>query len=400
MAAIAFACGNQQKPRISVKNAEEYALAEKAVVLQRADIENAYGNIDTSLVVFLKDSASGELLPCQLDDIDNDGKWDELFSQVSLEANESKSFYLELIKPSEAPEVKVRTNVRFANIDDASNELYEADRLTSTDTETSQKYFQFEGPSWENDIIGFRNYFDFRNGMDIWGKTSSEMVLDSVGIKGAPSYHEMQPWGMDILKVANSLGAGAIALETATGLHRVGPCSNGTFKLISEGPLRSIIDFDYDGIELDGNESRVEHRVIIVAGKPWYESLVKVTDAATAKVVTGIVNLHSDTVYSGDGNGFAYMFTHDNQAYAGEKLGMAVILPQCNIEVFTAPEEGEGITQTFYTKMEQSDEPCRFFFMAGWEPRFPEWADKDAFEQGVIEQGKFIAANLEVTIVK
>ncbi len=45
--------------------------------------------------------------------------------------------------------------------------------------------YQMEGPAWENDLVGFRNYLDQRNGMDIFGKIESRMVLDSVGVAGS-----------------------------------------------------------------------------------------------------------------------------------------------------------------------------------------------------------------------
>ena len=38
-----------------------------------------------------------------------------------------------------------------------------------------------EGSAWENDLVGFRNYMDQRNGMDIFGKTTPDMVLDQCG---------------------------------------------------------------------------------------------------------------------------------------------------------------------------------------------------------------------------
>lgn len=61
------------------------------------------------------------------------------------------------------------------------------------------------------------------------------MVLAGVGLKGGPTYHELQPWGMDILRVGNSLGAGALALETPEGLYRVGPDGKGTFHKMPDG---------------------------------------------------------------------------------------------------------------------------------------------------------------------
>jgi len=66
-------------------------------------------------------------------------------------------------------EIPVKTNIRLANKSIPPREFTYADRLKTSDSPTSQKAFQMEGPGWENDVVGFRNYFDARNGIDIYG---------------------------------------------------------------------------------------------------------------------------------------------------------------------------------------------------------------------------------------
>ncbi|NQU86615.1 MAG: DUF4861 family protein [Mariniphaga sp.] len=69
---------------------------------------------------------------------------------------------------------------------------------------------RYEGPGWESDKIGYRFYLDWRNAVDIFGKKVDTMVLQNVGLDGFDSYHEMSDWGVDVLKVGNSLGLGSI----------------------------------------------------------------------------------------------------------------------------------------------------------------------------------------------
>lgn len=400
LSVIWLAACTQQYPQVTITNNANYGLTEKPVLLDRAQIEAVTGAVADEDVVLLSGDNGKSFIPSQLDDTNGDGRWDELFTMVDLASGESKSYQLILRKKSNAPEFTKRTNIRFADKNDATIEFTEKERLKNSDTQTTQKYFQYEGPGWENDIVGFRNYFDARNGMDIWGKTTADMVLEQVGLAGGPSYHEMQPWGMDILKVANSLGAGAIAMETPAGLYRIGPDGHGTYKLVAEGPLRSTFDLSFKGIELEGRSIDVNHRICIIAGKPWYKSVVTFTGAEGLKFVTGIVNLDSEEVFAYSEEGFSFMYTHDNQAYDGEKLGMAIILPRNTIEALTAPEEGPGITQTFYTTQPITDKPNVYFFMAGWEKQDAKWADKAAFEAGVKEQGQLISAKPEIVFSK
>src|SRR6478609_3249302 len=77
-------------------------------------------------------------------------------------------------------------------------------------------FIRYEGPGWESDKVGYRFYLDQRNAVDVFGKKVPEVVLQKAGLDGFDSYHEMQPWGMDVLKVAKSLGVGTIGyLDTA-----------------------------------------------------------------------------------------------------------------------------------------------------------------------------------------
>ncbi len=70
---------------------------------------------------------------------------------------------------------------------------------------------QAESVSWENDKIGFRNYFDCRNVKDLFGKLKPDMIIDKIGTPESPSYHELSDWGMDVLHCGSSLGSGGLA---------------------------------------------------------------------------------------------------------------------------------------------------------------------------------------------
>ena len=69
---------------------------------------------------------------------------------------------------------------------------------------------RFEGPGWESNKIAYRLYLDWRNAIDIFGKTTDKMVLPLVGLDGFESYHLKQDWGSDILKVGKGQGIGSI----------------------------------------------------------------------------------------------------------------------------------------------------------------------------------------------
>ena len=82
-------------------------------------------------------------------------------------------------------------------------------------------FIRYEGPGWESDLVGYRFYLDWRNATDIFGKKDHRYgACKDVGQDGFDSYHEPADWGMDVLKVGESLGIGALGLLAG----RQSPC--------------------------------------------------------------------------------------------------------------------------------------------------------------------------------
>ena len=197
-------------------------------------VVNQYLSDTTKDLPVVVRGSSGNLLPSQCDDVDGDGHWDELAFLCDLKAGETSRVLFETA--SAQPEFKARTNIRFGRVEKPFEEVTTDMRMKTNDTKFTAPVYQMEGPAWENDVIAFRNYYDARNGVDIYGKRTALMVLDSVGVNGR-DYHTLADWGMDILKVGNSLGAGAIAIGIGDSLYRVGPCEEGKYRLICDADL-------------------------------------------------------------------------------------------------------------------------------------------------------------------
>jgi len=238
-----------------------------------------------------------------------------------------------------------------------------------------------EGAAWENDRVGFRNYMDQRNGMDIFGKLTQEMVLDSVGVKGKPSYHEPAEWGMDVLKVGTSLGAGAIGYMYKDSIYRVGDNGSGTYQVVFEGPLRSRFHLKFMDWDVDGIPVEVLHQVEIVAGRHHYQSTVTYSGTVEEmNLVPGIVNMKSEELHVLDLDAnFMGFVTHDAQSEDGSLLAMALVVPKdYQVDYGETKTSGEGVIQTYYTVLSAgAGESVTFRFYALWEQEDPRWASLD-----------------------
>lgn len=363
---------------------------DEPLVFNRKDLEKVLGNIPENKIPAFKNEQD-KLIPIQLDDMDQDGQWDELFMLINFSAKESKDLSVKLMNKSDFPEIKPRTNIRFASATPPHDELSNVQRLKSTDNASSSNAFQMEGPAWENEMVAFRNYFDARNGIDIYGKRTPEMILDLVGINGQ-NYHKLDYWGMDILRVGNSLGAGAIALKIGDKIHRIDSANESSFRIITEGSLRSVITLNFKGWKVEDRNYDIEHQISIWGGARYYQSQIFVQGLqGDESLVTGIVNINSDSMYILEGDRlYTGIYTHDNQAYDGEKLGMGLLYEMDQFQgTITAPDRGDGIIQTYMVTLAiQPKSVTSFYFYVGWELEEPNFNQKEAFEEYLQKEAK------------
>ncbi len=365
-----FSCKpGEENKTITLVNPSDKIRTDEAVVIVRDNLASLIKSIPEGLIPILKDE-KGVDIPSQADDLDEDGNWDELFFLADLEPGSDMKISVSFVEENQVPEYTVRSNIRFANMDSVHTELSHANRLKTSDSPTTQKYFQMEGPAWENDKVAFRNYYDARNGFDIFGKRTSSMVLDSVGII-AHSYHVLADWGMDILKVGNSLGAGAIAIKNDNKIYRFDSLESGTIEILADGPLRSVFRLGFKGWHAGDGVYKMVHEISIWGGAQYYKSKVTISGLkGNESLITGIVNIDSDSLIIIHPNEkYVVLATYDNQAYDGEKLGMALLIQNSSlIETIEAPETGEGVVQTYMANLKIAEgEPVEFYYYCGWE---------------------------------
>lgn len=383
-AALALtACMQETELKLLVENPLDAARNDARILITRSELSGHLSAIPANSLPLLTDR-QGMPVPCQADDVDGDGNWDELFALTDLGPGETKTLTLTFKDPEEYPAFETRTNIRLGANQSGYPELQSAERLEGVSYDNhalTEEAYQMEGPAWENDLVGFRNYLDQRNGMDIFGKRTPEMVLDSVGIAGRQSYHEPDWWGMDILKVNTSLGAGSIACMYEDSLYRVGDNGSGVYRLVFEGPLRSRMSLEYTDWKAGGLSLTVEHQIDIVGGTRCYESMVTFPGTREGlDLVPGIVNMHSDELFVEPLNDrYTMLMTHDVQAEDTSLLAMALVVPSgLLVEHGATRDEGEGITQTYYARLDASrEQPVPYRFYALWEKEDPRWASPD-----------------------
>ena len=379
-------CDSNPGISLQVHNPMDQPRPDATFLLSRGEI-SGWTTIPANELPVLKD-LNGEFIPCQADDVDGDGSWDELYALCDLEAGALQKILLEFIPAEEYPEFSIRTNLHLGDVRDGYRKLNRADRLEGVSyhnyADITGATFQMEGPAWENDLVGFRNYFDQRNGMDIFGKTTTAMVLDKVGIEGEPSYHEPGEWGLDVLKVGSSLGAGGIGYLYNDSIYRLGDNGSGTYEVLFRGPQRSRFELNYSPWMLEELKLRVNHQIEIAAGRRYYQGMVSYHGSEIPlPLVVGIVNMKSEKLHVIKLNQhYTALYTLDEQSEDGSLLAMALVVPGDYLkETGKTKDSGEGIIQTYFAVLDASPgEAVPYRFYSLWEKEDPRWRSPKEIE--------------------
>ncbi|QHL86733.1 DUF4861 domain-containing protein [Nibribacter ruber] len=227
-------------------------------------------------------------------------------------------------------------------------------------------YLRYEGPGWESDKVGYRFYLDWRNGVDVFGKKTPEMVLQNVGLDGYDSYHTAQPWGMDILKVGKALGVGSLAIFTDGKAVRVEKTDSTYSKITQNGDVYSSILTDYYGWQVAGQKLNVHSQLSIHAGTRLTHHQLAIEKGQPQNISTGLIKDKNATLvsYKGEaGRSYGYIATYGKQSLntPPDNVGIAVLFkPQDLISITEDP-------LNHVVQLKPSNGRAEYYFLAAWE---------------------------------
>ena len=128
---------------------------------------------------------NGHHIPYQLDDIDKDGVWDELFFMTDFKPLEKKIMYF-YIGTDERGMFEHKTHAEIGS------------------------YGKHIIPWWESELMGWKLWYF--SDVDLYGKREPMLVANHENTKNTSGYTAGSKYGNDIMTVEDSFGAGGICL--------------------------------------------------------------------------------------------------------------------------------------------------------------------------------------------
>ncbi|WP_163407411.1 DUF4861 family protein [Flavobacterium ajazii] len=415
-AMIFLSCKAQksQSAKIVLTNNSDLELPQKAVSIKRSTLK--VKGTEKSFPIVLQNS---DTIPAQINDLNGDGKWDELFFVADFSPKEKK--IIELKWSDTIPKYIVKTSARFGKreaenlpVQPATEEVLLANQVYK---KLGFQKYQTDGPTWENDKVGFRHYLDGRNCKDVFGKKTPGITPENVGISSTgaveDNYHQMHDWGRDIFPVGTSAGLGGYGLLVGDEINRLGILINDTinnvekttFKIVSEGPVNSVLSYKYQNWQASGNKYQVQETASIWPGMYGYKNTVSLNGLkGNETLVIALSNINNQNplqvIDSGD---YVCFIQHDKLTYERQWiLGTAVIIPKANYKGYTeAPKTGK-LTNSYLIKVDtKNNQPISYYPIAGWELSADEnFKDSVYFSNYVTTLAKQLSARITVEIKK
>jgi hypothetical protein len=375
---IVSSCKNSQTDSaltVKIKNPLAQEVKEQVVVLY----DSLFLHKLSALNLEKLHVTSGDVsIAFQLIDKNSDGNPDKVILLLDFNAEEEKELLFAegesspaVVKKTQA-EISVKEGGEWVEVTKKSGvkqfeyqggDFKNVTELNVPDQHTDHSfYIRYEGPGWESDKVGYRFYLDWRNAVDIFGKKTTDMVLQQVGQDGFDSYHELSDWGMDVLKVGNSLGLGSIGFWDGTNAVRVAVTDSLYCKIIENGNLYSSFKTKYYGWKDAGTSVDLISKISIFAGSRISWQKIKMSEIMD-NLCTGIVKHDNGELITPENTvgKWSYIATFGEQSLNNDNLGMFIFYLKDDLIEITEDQFSHVLV------LNPSDKNLKYGFGAVWE---------------------------------
>lgn len=255
-------------------------------------------------------------------------------------------------------------------------------------------FIRYEGPGWESDKVGYRFYLDQRNATDVFGKLTTEMVLQNVGLDGFDSYHNIQLWGMDVMKIGKSLGIGSIGSMVNGSVIRVELTDSVNCRVVENGNVFSSILTNYYGWRIGDKKHDLQSRLIIHAGTRITQQLLTLSNDPE-NIATGIVKDKAAPLLTskGDDKQFGFIATYGKQSLNTDGLGLAVLYNPKDVIELTEDENSHIV------KLKPNHGKITYYFLSAWEKEPGGIKDEKQFRDYLTKVSRELANPVKVEVL-
>jgi hypothetical protein len=320
---------------VSVSNPMNIARADVPIIIQLA----SYGEVRSALVTL-----NGQEIPCQLDDLDKDDTFDELCFLANLDKKEKQQYTVTLFDEGEPRPYPARvyaemvlSNTKDKKLKKNQQNNYIESLTARGDAAYTYNVQHHHGVDFESELNGIRIYFDARQTLDLYGKFNKQLELKETQFY-TDDDQKKKGYGDDVLWVGQTFGLGAFRGWDGQQPTLVEPVATRTQRIISYGPLRTIVEVIDKGWKADAQKAPINMTLRYTQYAGHRDTDVDVLfnkDVSNYRFSTGIINVKDSEEFS-DKKGLRACWgtdypSTDTIKWSRETVGLAVLVPQQNI---------------------------------------------------------------------
>ncbi len=193
---------------------------------------------------------NGKEIPCQLDDLNDDGAYDELAVLVDMQNKKQQTLNIELSTEGEPRQYNAVTYGYLGIRDrDKSAKTLKHQKIRSVTFFKETKPYNYifpHGAVMENDMVGFRVYCDNRQSIDYYGHRVLKADIAETGFYPTKEQKAANS-GDDVLYTGSTYGCGALHGWNGKTSVMFENVRNSTQTVVTDGPVRTILDIGNKG---------------------------------------------------------------------------------------------------------------------------------------------------------
>lgn len=278
-------------------------------------------------------------LPCQLDDMDDDGTYDELSFVTDMAKRERQVISIVLSTEGEPKKYEEKTygylGIRDRDKSAKTLKHQPIKSVTFPPTSSPYNYIFPHGAVMENDMVGFRIYCDNRQSIDYYGHKYRKADIAETGFY--PSKAQVaEGSGDDVLYTGSTYGCGALHGWDGTKSVMFDNVRNSTHTVVASGPVRTVIDITnkawrpYAGCK----PVDIRTRYILYVGHRDVEVQVNFSrEVPDVALSTGIVDIVEGSEEFSDKSGLRGCWGtacagNNPQVYDTHTVGLGIMVPK------------------------------------------------------------------------
>jgi len=329
-------CMAQNNFKITVNNSMKVFRSDVPVIVNLKQ----YGDVKSAVI-----TCNGNEIIYQMDDIDNDGKYDELCFVTDIDRNGQKVFNIQLLNSGTPKNFTSRVYVEMLlkhpkNKTQNQQNTY-ISGLTVDGKANPYECLQHHGPAFESELNAYRIYFDERQTVDIYGKNHKGLELHDTQFY-PDKIQKNNGYGDDVLWVGSTMGVGTLRGWNGNKPLNLSEVKHRTEKIIAKGPIRTIVEVIDEGWNT-GNTGKepinmTTHYTLYAGHRDCYVDISFNKNVSDYEFATGVINVKNSQEFS-DNKGLRGCWgtdwpvsEKDSAGYKRETVGLGICIPSKNIK--------------------------------------------------------------------